>query len=195
MEVMCARCHNEIDANVQERKKVLRNSNKSARSLKCGIPHWSFDNVEWLSHREKKTNRKRNITWQRQIDFHGTGKMTGGCYAFDEAEFHTDKEKFWNGASGMSGNFASKFVFADEDPSCGFSSAAASSNQAPVSAANAAQSGNRRAEREEVRRPWADETDQWEHHLPLDQDHSDNDDHWDEFDYDDDGHMSQKTNW
>ena len=189
MEVMCVRCHNEIGDNVQERKKVLQNSNKSARSLKCGIPHWSFDDVEWLSHREIKTTRKRNVTWQRQINYHGHGKMTGGSYAFDEAEFHTDKEKFWNGASGMSGDFASKFVFGDEDPASGFSS---SSNQAPVSAANAAQGGNRNAEREEIRRPWADETDQWEQHLPLDQDRYD----WEnEHDFDDDGHMSLKTNW
>ena len=70
--------------------------------------------------------------------------------------------------------------------------ASPSSNQAPASAANVVQGGNRRAEREEIRRPWADETDQWEQHLPLDRDRDD----WEgEFDFDDDGHMSQKTNW
>ena len=94
MEVMCVHCHLEIDDNVQNRKKVLQQRNKSAESEKCGIKHWSFDDEKWLSHREMESTRKRNVTWQKQIDYQGQGKMSGGSYAYDDQEFHTDKEKF-----------------------------------------------------------------------------------------------------
>ena len=191
---MCVHCHLEIDDNVQNRKKVLQQRNKSAESEKCGIKHWSFDDEKWLSHREMESTRKRNVTWQKQIDYQGQGKMSGGSYAFDEEEFHTDKEKFWHGESGMSGDFASKFVFGDEDPN---PSSSSSSNQVPVSAANVAQSGNRYVDGKDLlvpkmtkNRPWADETDL---EYERDRDQSDLDR---EYDFDDDRNLIQRqTKW
>ena len=139
---MCVHCHHEIDDNVQARKEVLQLRNESAESEKCGVPHWSFDKTKWLSHKEMdetmKQSRRRNVVWQTQIDYQGSGRQSGGTYAYLDPEFHTNKALFW-------GEDTATITVKQESSDLVESrnSSSSSSNQVPVkeediSAANAA---------------------------------------------------------
>ena len=109
-----------------------------------------------------------------QIDYQGSGRQSGGTYAYLDPEFHTNKKMF------VGDETATKIV-KQESFDLVESGNSSSSNQVPVkeediSAANA-------APKESKRRSWADEQDwQWHHN--------------EEFDHDDDGHWNQKeTKW